>query len=220
MNQGVFGDVFEFFQEVEMAVRAVPQLMTTDRPGQFTEAQIQYLDKRDAFVAMFVALMGLSEDSHNKRIAMENLMDTTRLLGMSTAEYKRHLMSHLATENATDVALAASSDKKKRPLPRLPSGEVDWRNVQCFKCQGFGHTAQMCTDSDDQSAAVSERKQPAEQLTLKAIRKLIKTEMTEISKTMRSEAEAADAAHYAFGGGIGAYATPAVLAASQDSDDD
>ena len=44
--------------------------------------------------------------------------------------------------------------------------------------------------------------------------------MTEISKTMRSEAEAAAATHYAFGGGIGAYATPAVLAASQDSDDD
>ena len=196
-----------------MTVRAVPELMTTDRPGRFTEAQMQYLDKRDAFVAMFVALMSLSEDSHNKRIAMENLMETTRLLGMSTAEYKRHLMSHLATENATDVALAASSDKKKRPLPRLPSGEVDWRNVQCFKCQGFGHTAQMCTDSDDQSAAVSERKQPAEQLTLKAIRKLIKTEMAEISKTMRSEAEAATAAHYAF-------TTPAVLAASQDSDDD
>ena len=125
---------------------------------------------------------------------------------------QRALLSYLASHAPAPLsgfaALGHVKDGKRPPVPRLPNGEVDFAKVQCFKCQSFGHFGNKCSSSAKTTSSVD--------ATLQILQE-VKAEMQSLRASMRDEAMAAAAAHYALGIPLHA---PGPQRSAEDSDDE
>jgi hypothetical protein len=129
---------------------------------------------------------------------MELTMDQARLASLSAAEYKGLLLGYLASHAPAPLsgfaALGHVKDKRS-PAPRLPNGDYDFAKIRCYKCQSFGHFGNKCPQ----------------------ILQEMNAEMQSLRASMRDEAMAAAAAHYALGIPLHA---PGPQRSAEDSDDE
>jgi len=129
---------------------------------------------------------------------------------------QRALLSYLASHAPAPLsgfaALGHVKDGKRPPVPRLPNGEYDFAKIQCYKCQSFGRFGNKCPRPTSSSAKTTS----SEEATLQILQEM-KAEMQSLRASMRDEAMAAAAAHYALGIPLSA---PGPLRSAEDSDDE
>ena len=103
------------------------------------------------------------------------------------------MASHAPAPSPGFAALGHVKDKRS-PAPRLPNGEYDFAKIQCSKCQFFGHFKSKFPGPASSSAKTTS----SEEGTLQILQEM-KAEMQSLRASMRDEAMAAAAAHYALG---------------------
>jgi hypothetical protein len=208
-------DTFQFFEHFEASVRDTPGLLLGTIPGDLTDGQRARIAQHDANLVLFLTLMNLTSSTHELRLAMELTMDQARLASLSAAEYKGLLLGYLASHAPAPLsgfaALGHVKDKRS-PAPRLPNGEYDFAKIQCFKCQLYGHFGYKCPRPTSSSAKTTS----SEEATLQILQEM-KAEMQSLRASMRDEAMAAAAAHYALGIPLSALGP---LRSAEDSDEE